>query len=263
MNSDVDYNYKNRGGCSNAMPGLVLVLIGIIFLLFNLNVLPAGLKPIFFSWQMLVVGVGLLIFSGRNYIGGCIVMLVGLFFLLPELQAAYPDVFARFPEMSMANSWPVVLIVVGIIIVFKSIFPENRSRCWKSKQRWIKKKHRRGLDERNNPGNMIDVNTMFNSTKHIILSQSFEGGEVNVMFGEAIIDFRKAVLSANDVMVEANVMFGSIVINIPPDWNVTFDTQCLFGAGLDKRFSQPELNVEKYNLIIRGKCLFGSIELIN
>ena len=258
------------------MPGLVLVLIGVLFLLFNLNILPYDLKRVFFSWQMLLIGIGLLIFASRNYTSGSIVILVGAFFLVPLIKRVYPDSLFWMPDISWSTSWPVILIIIGIILVLRSFFPKrNRfNEDWhkahvENEEARDRYKSENIRSERNtkkgtrNINDTFDLSTIFNGTRHIIMSHNFERGEVDVIFGEARIDMENAILSPLGALIEANAIFGSVVIIVPRDWNVSFDTTAIFGSGEDKRSFVATYDPAKPTLTIKGECMFGSIELIN
>ena len=83
--------------------GAIFILIGTLFLLDNLDLLPWEIPYYFFTWQMILVLIGLYQIMSGNFRGGLFFIALGLIFWLPE----YFDVRIR-------DYWPVVLIVLGI-----------------------------------------------------------------------------------------------------------------------------------------------------
>ncbi|MDW3208570.1 MAG: DUF5668 domain-containing protein [Reichenbachiella sp.] len=83
--------------------GAIFILIGVLFLLDNLGLLPWEIPYYFFTWQMVLVLIGVYQFLSGNARGGLFFIALGLIFWLPE----YFNV--RFKDY-----WPVVLIAVGV-----------------------------------------------------------------------------------------------------------------------------------------------------
>ncbi|SMD34974.1 hypothetical protein SAMN04488029_2275 [Reichenbachiella faecimaris] len=82
--------------------GALFILIGVLFLLDNLRLLPWEIPFYFFTWQMVLVLIGVYQFLTGHARGGIFFIVMGLIFWLPE----YFDV--RFRDY-----WPIVLIAVG------------------------------------------------------------------------------------------------------------------------------------------------------
>lgn len=91
-----------RGDKRTAL-GAIFIIIGILFLLDNLRLLPVEIPFYFFTWQMILVLIGIYQLLSGNTRGGLFFIALGLIFWLPE----YFDI--RFEDY-----WPIVLIAVGI-----------------------------------------------------------------------------------------------------------------------------------------------------
>lgn len=83
--------------------GGLFILIGILFLLDNLRILPVEIPYYFFTWQMVLVLIGIYQLLSGETNGGLFFIVLGLIFWLPE-----------YFNIRFRDYWPVVLIAVGI-----------------------------------------------------------------------------------------------------------------------------------------------------
>ena len=67
-----------RNGSRSVITGGVIVLIGVVYLLFNLGILPPEWKSIIISWQGLLILLGLIGICKGNFVGGTILAGVGV-----------------------------------------------------------------------------------------------------------------------------------------------------------------------------------------
>lgn len=114
-----------------------------------------------------------------------------------------------------------------------------------------------------NSTDFINKDLMFGGSEQIILSNNFRGGEGNVMFGELIIDLRKAKMAEGTHQLELNAMFGSAVLYVPSDWNIEVRSSSFLASVEDKRFHSSSIDGSVSTLIVKGNAMFGSIELRN
>lgn len=261
---DPRFDGNNFGKNRHFTSAFILILVGAAFLLYNLNLFPFPIGEIILSWQTLLIVLGIVALFRKQFVGAGVMIFLGIVFILPKLKLFYPEIFGGIPTYSFSLLWPVVLIIVGVGLLLNKVFPSKQYKWNKNIEKGfdINWDNNRG-EAFQNIDTSFDVNTMFNGTKHIILTQNLQKGEVNVMFGEAILNLEKAELSPENAMIKASVLFGSIIIKVPPHWNVNFDTSSLFGSGEDKRTNCQVYDPEKPVLYIKGSCLFGSIELTN
>jgi len=107
------------------VPAVILIALGILFLLINLNVLQGvgigQLWPIF----PIVLGIGMWTqyFAGRMrdpglVTGGTIFLLVGLFFFLFTLEVNVPGL-GRMHWGRMADLWPAFPTIVGVALLLQ------------------------------------------------------------------------------------------------------------------------------------------------
>jgi predicted membrane protein len=243
--------------------GLVLIIVGILYLLFNFGWMDGGLKPVFFSWQMLLILIGIVSMANRHFMSGFILAVTGGFFLIPRLAVAYPDVFYWAGDHFVQTCWPVLLIIAGVLILLSWAF----NPAWKKNEdgsqsfcyiRNHKRKHR--------PGGQFgkyDRNTVFGAIEEIILDPEFTGADLNAVFGGIELDLRKTSLPEGETFIELNTICGGVVIYVPETWNVELHLDnVIFGAIEDKRRLVENVDYSR-KLIISAACIFGGGEIKN
>ena len=107
MEQDFKKTY-HRGYAKGLGFGLILILIGIVFLLFNFNLLPVQLKWVIISWPSLLIVIGLFKLFKRQYVSSIILFLVGTFFLIPRIIRIFPEIFPNGIENFTQNFWPIL-----------------------------------------------------------------------------------------------------------------------------------------------------------
>ena len=73
--------------------GLVLMLVGVVLLGANAGLIPLPLKWVLISWPMLLVVISAAKFFKREYFTASILLIIGVFFLIPKIIRAYPESF--------------------------------------------------------------------------------------------------------------------------------------------------------------------------
>lgn len=218
--------------------GVVLVILGFFLVLRNMDILPHSINHIIFSWQMLLLAIGLVITlsSGGNRTGGVIIMAIGGFFLIGEI-------FNNIYNINMF--WPSIFIIVGIVFIM------SRRKGWNSAT----------------PGQLssddyIDYLHIFSGGERQILSENFRGGKVTAVFGGSEIDMTKAKLAPGVSELEIACVFGGATIIVPDDWNVKIDVVPVLGGFGDSRKLHPGRTIDmSRQLIIKGAVVFGGGEV--
>ncbi|MFT3751486.1 MAG: DUF5668 domain-containing protein [Paludibacter sp.] len=244
--------------------GLILMLIGIVFLGFNFGLIPEQFRHVIISWPMLLIVIGLGNFLKRHVFSGTILMLIGGFFLIPRFVEAFP---AWFPGFNVNGNfahiyWPLLLIAAGILIVTGKIFgPKWGFNEWNHThdQRY---RHHRHDDYSQWNTNGFSKNSVFGSGEHIVLDPEFKGGEMNAVFGGITLDLRRTSLPEGETRLDVNAVFGGITIFVPSDWFVETHLDAVFGGFKDNRLPKEPLDKTR-KLIITGSCVFGGGELRN
>ncbi len=215
--------------------GLIVIALGLIWLLRNTGVVSENAWDYIFSWEMLLIALGVIsLFNERGKFWGIILIAIGGFFLLSD--------FYDFPITFRRVFWPALLILGGIYLIFGT-------------RRYFTK---RDISESEKKSDYIDEVSIFGGGDKRFKSDSFRGGQVVSIFGGSNIDLTQCKL-AEYAEIEATSIFGGSNLMIPAEWNVRLETTNIFGGFGDKR-PQAEIDTSK-TLVIRGLSLFGGGEL--
>jgi predicted membrane protein len=218
--------------------GIVLVIIGLFLVMRNTGIFPHFIDHVIFSWQMLLIVIGLVITlgSGGGRTGGIIVMAVGGFFLIPMI-------FRETFDINMF--WPTIFIIIGAIFIF------SKRKGWNSSSG----APRVGDD-------YIDLVHIFSGGERQIVSENFKGGKITAIFGGSEIDLTKAKLAPGVCELELACIFGGTTIIVPDDWNVKIEVTPVLGGFGDSRKLHPGRTIDmSRQLVIRGAIVFGGGEL--
>lgn len=216
--------------------GIVLILIGVAFIGRTLNFFPSHIMHYVFSWQMILIVLGVIFISTReNKSTGWILLIVGAVFLLPDI--------IHFPYSVRRLFWPIILIAVGVLIIFKST-------------------HRRNKPEGSNSSDYIDDIAILGGGDRVVTSGNFKGGNITALFGGSKINLRNASLAPGQNVIDMFCIFGGSTLIVPETWNVKLDVVSIFGGFSDKRRIQSDTvkDVGK-EIIIKGFVMFGGGEL--
>lgn len=238
----------------------VLIAAGLILLGFNTGVIPMAYKSIFISWQMLLIVLGVSSFFKHHFWGGSILILIGGFFIAPEINRINPNWLGPFPVDFVHLYWPVLLIIAGAIILLHWIFSESRKQSYFRAKEF---KHQWHKQEFMNGEGYINSNNVFGSGEHIVLDPEFKGGEINSVFGGTKLDLRRTSLREGVTTLELNIVFGGITIFVPEEWNVVVKADLIMSGFEDKRYKTGAPIDTSRTLAITGSCVFGGGELKN
>lgn len=87
----------------------LFILSGILLFARNMGWITAELFSTIVSWYSLFIILGIYSMIRRHFVGGIILLLIGVYFLLGGLS--------WLPENSQAMVWPLALIIAGVLLI--------------------------------------------------------------------------------------------------------------------------------------------------
>lgn len=222
--------------------GVIIIAAGFLLLLSNTGFLPYELRHILFSWQMLLIGIGIVsLFSSESRTPGTILILIGGVFILPRIFEISFNVMHLF--------WPVMLIAIGVLILTKRL----------PRRPWQMGSPR--LNDQNMDEGFIHEENIFSGGKQRVMHQVFRGGHINCIFGGSEVDLTQATLADGVSELEINTIFGGVTLIVPADWRIQLKMTSIMGGFADKRSYVKESPDPSKVLIIKGSTIFGGGEI--
>ncbi|MGA2419526.1 MAG: DUF5668 domain-containing protein [Candidatus Acidiferrum sp.] len=222
-------------------------------------------------------------------IGGAVVILVGLVFLLDNLGIVAVGHLFRFWPMILVLAGiaslssrqgyvkGVVLIVVGVLFELDSlgIAHFRWSSLWPLAiigagiaVMWTTLEARRIGAIDGDPRTTLNEFALFGGIERRITTTDFKGGVVTALFGGVELDMRQATITQDAVEVTVNAICGGCELRVPEAWEVVAHGQGIFGGYVDSTKAREYLpetlaGTRRKALILRGVALFGGVEIKN
>lgn len=230
---------------SRVWTGIFILMIGIAAML------KTAFPDLFgwlFTWEMLLIAIGLFIGVRHNFrgIAWFVLILIGSIFIAN-----------RFYDFTFRFTWPLILIAIGLFIIMK---PRNRWRADPEKK----------IDDPNataatdNMGyskeNFVETTSVFGGAKKIIISKDFKGGDIVNIFGGTELDLSQADIT-DVATIDLTTIFGGTKLLIPSNWSVKSEAVTIFGGIEDKRRMMPASDTPQKILLLRGTVIFGGIDI--
>lgn len=242
MENELKKPGRNPETSSRFLIGILLIVAGLILIIKKSSVLPEPLDyfidDIIFSWQMLLIAIGVITLVGSdNKTPGIVLISVGGFFLIPEL---FTDFFRSFNFF-----WPALFIVVGIVLLMNS-------------NKIVKKLDYSGA----NRADYIDNVNIFSGAERQVVTDNFQGGKITSIFGGGEVDLTRSSLAPGDNVIEITCIFGGTTIIVPDNWNVILEITPILGGFSDSRKLRGDvIRDNTRSLVIRGTVIFGGGEI--
>ena len=211
-----------------AIIGVLLVLIGGIFLLDNLG-FDIDIPYYLFSWPAIFV-----VFGVINLVSGNGKAALIFFGLATVFYLHYYDV------VKLRDIWPAILIFIGLTFILR------------------RKSEPKNISESGD--NFFDEVAVFGGTERKYISDNLQGGKITCVFGGSEIDLRGSK-AQNGAVIEIFCMFGGVELMVPEDWKVNMDATAIFGGFSDAR--KNVTNATETTVHIKGFTMFGGGEIKN
>ncbi len=231
---------ETRSLSSQIIAGGLIIVVGILLLLDQINLLDFG--SIFQFFPLLFIGLAAwqLWQNGRQHATGPLISIAVFGILqLAMLDIINWDIFGKL--------WPLILIGIGASILLRQ--RNGKDMAFST--------HDRAADAR------FDVFAMFGGGGRQVSSQAFEGGNATVLFGGAEINLHHMQVEDKPAVINVFAMFGGVVIKASNDTLIANHTFAMFGATSDERKQRKSLAGEKPDVVVKGTVLFGGLSIEN
>jgi len=268
---------RKMDGKSHVWAGAFILLVGVAALakayIIDLDWL--------FSWQMLMIAIGVFIGLRSQFRGGAwlVMILLGSFFLIES--------YFVFDRSLRRMFWPSALIVLGAYLIFrpksKGFFcgdppgrtppidsPENSNPTVTSSGTTETLASTPVLTPAFTPASTgpaiigeeaLEIVAVFGAVKKNIYSKNFRGGEIVSVFGGAEVNLSQANFQTPQIEIESVQIFGGAKLIIPADWTIHNEAVAIFGGIEDKRPQPVAIPMPEKILILKGFVMFGGIEI--
>lgn len=219
------------------MFGILVITFGVFWLLSNFEMLSPVVRDSVFSWQALVIAIGLInLVNGHARFFGLMLILFGSFFLATEV--------CDLPVTFRQAFWPSLIILLGLVVIFGS-----------------RRIFRRKVSIVSDGEDFFEEVNIFGGRERKFVTTNFKGGKSVSIFGGSVLDLTKCDLAPGQQEMEFVTIFGGSKIIVPRDWNVKSEVVSILGGYSDKR--NVDLVNEEKVLVIKGVAIFGGGELMN
>ena len=233
-------NNTNRAS-SQVVLGLLVVGMGVLFLLDNLDILnfrhAIGFWPLAFIVAGCVALFGNGTRSGRSssYMGGVLIA-IGLLMVVSRMGYFY---------ISWGTLWPLVMIALGGLVLYRSLGPGRVTR--------------EDVVAGAGPDNVVDIVAVLGGFERRVSTQDFRGGEITAVMGGCALDLRDASI-VKEAVINVFTVWGGINIKVPPDWTVVLNGTPVMGGFAEKTARPPDASKR---LVITGYAIMGGVEVRN
>ncbi len=250
----VRMGYQPDSRSSGIWTGIFILLIGVAFLL---KATVTDIPNWVFTWQMLLIALGLFlgikqVIRGGSLFAPLILMLVGGAFLAPEID---PDISIR------RYIWPIVLIVLGLYFIGRNLRMRSGNDDEKKNPTNSGIEDATVVDETHDTKeDFIHSTSIFGGTKKNVISKNFKGGDLVSVFGGTEVDLTRADFTGT-ASLELTTIFGGTKLIVPSHWEVKSEAAVIFGGIEDKRSVTASPEGTPKRLLLTGTILFGGIDI--
>ena len=246
--------------------GFVLLTLGVLFLLDNLNVIEARyiLRT---YWPTIVIAFGLArLFFGRGgeRVFGAAVAVVGGILQGNRLLGWDIEIWDLL--------WPLAMMVFGIHILlqpgrFRRRVPAPPVPPVPPGAAPVIDTEAVEADEDAPPQPDVDTSARFQAAavtatvQRKIVSQALQGGAASAVLGGLELDLRDCRMAGDSARITIRVVMGEVVLRIPRDWTVENHIAATL-ANVENHTDAP-VDAGSKRLVLEGSAVLGNVEIRN
>ena len=231
-------NERTRSIPSQVLIGILVVGMGVLFLLDNLDIFDFHRAVAFWPAAFILFGAIKLLDtqSPNGVLVGSVLIGVGLVMTINRLG---------FMHINMRALWPLVVIFIGGAVIYRAV----------TGRRLI------GMSPKDGAAtdSVVDITAILGGFERRITTPDFRGGEVTAVMGGCTLDLRGSSIEGEAVL-NVFALMGGITMKVPPDWTVAINGTPIMGGFDEKTIAAPHNNKR---LIIRGYAIMGGVEVRN
>lgn len=258
---------RRRSSDNRMLIGVIIIAVGSLLLLDKLDFFffPSWV----FSWPLILIIIGFLIGAKQQFqgLGWLILIFVGVYFFIQRVLPFGWDV--------QAYTLPILIIMVGALILFRSVAGERHNKSCGPGQPGPANPYAQGNTSttsgsaesvrenfRTTGEDTIEMTAIFGGIKKRVFSKNFRGGDVTAFFGGAEIDFTQADINGR-ANLDMTQFLGGTTLIVPANWSVESDLVAILGGINDKRTHAVDPGETNKILMISGTAILGGIEIKN
>ncbi|MDO4564349.1 MAG: helix-turn-helix domain-containing protein [Clostridia bacterium] len=242
-----DWNWEfNSGKRSSIITGCMLLLLGLIYLLANIEGIPITTEGNFW-WIVLtltLLGLGTGSFHKRfSFAGAGLILFSGYLFYVKLINPS--------AGLSFNIIWPVAIVLIGIGMIAQVFTRRHRVHRAHSGSNKV-------VSDYSDENGYVRATCSFCDEKAEFTKHEFRGADIDVSFGSYVLDLSEAETFSENCVIEADVSFGSCRIIVPEIVNVVKSVDNSFASC--SIHGKPAPNAP-YTAYVKGDISFGSIEI--
>ena len=222
--------------------GLIIVFVGVIFTLDNLEIVDAREYLRYWPALLLLIGLAKVFFhrSSGELFWGSILSVVGGVMLLNRLHVFSVDLW---------DYWPLILVIIGGTMI------------WNTSRRLSTSGAVLSGNSSTDSDSFLKLFAFMGGFERTNNSQDFRGGELTAIMGGIEIDLRQADMKGGEARLDVFAFWGGVSLKIPEDWSVSIEGIPIMGGIEDK--THPPKGGPAKRLIVTGHVIMGGTEISN
>ncbi|UVW30318.1 cell wall-active antibiotics response protein [Massilia sp. H6] len=232
---------RAKGVTSQVVLGLLVILVGLLFLLDNLDIIDTRSAISF--WPMLFLIVGTVKLCDTQTLGGQLtgtgLIALGVILMLDRMNII---------DFNWRVLWPLLFIGFGVYTLFKAHIGRRQLSLAEVK------------DQTDAGGeSVVDVTAILGAFERRVVTPNFRGGEITAVMGGCALDLRHSSIQG-EAVVNVFAVWGGVTLKVPPDWTVILDGTPIMGGFEEKTIAPPD---NSKRLLVRGYAIMGGVEVRN